>query len=67
MSISEYLIVSYARTSPFWIILYKVSLTYFTTAVAFKKGLEDTHPLKRYMLMMWMADADDIAMFCVLV
>ena len=63
MSLTEYFIVADARSASLRIMVDKVALTSCTTAAAFEKGFEDALPLKRDTLMMWMSDADGIAIF----
>ena len=68
MSLSAYFIVVDARTASLRKMLDKAALTYCTIAFSFEKGFKDTSPLKRDMLMMWMADVDGTAiLFCVCV
>ena len=64
MSLSAYFIVADEHTVSLQIIIDKVALSYYKTAVAFEKGFNDTYQLKSDVLMMWMADADGTAVFC---
>ena len=41
----------------------KVALESCTTAADFETGFEDALPLKMEILMMWISDADDIAIY----
>ena len=67
MSLLAYFIVADGWTVSLLIILDKVSLTSCKNAFDFEKGFEDTSPLKRNTLMMWMADVDGTSIFCAFV